>query len=269
MRFFWISCMLVVFLLPGFACYAITVGPTTILNKAEPGESMSDSIIVHNEADALVEVVVEFADWQFSKDEAGGVEYRKVGSLSHSCCHWIQVSPMKFELGPKESRRVTYNISFPFNTKGGYYAAIFFTAGPKSVPLSVREGTSTVVVTYQAKIGVLVYNEVMGTKKEASLVNFAVSPPADNKPLRVAYKMENLGQGYIRSEGTFHIVGADGKLYGSGNLSTAKMQQGDSARGEGEWVGKLSEGEYDLIMTLRLKPFEEKVIVQEKKFLVR
>jgi P pilus assembly chaperone PapD len=252
---------------PGMS-FAITVGPTAIVNGLNPGGSTQGEINVYNEQDEPISVEVEFADWQFMQDGSGKVAFLPRGSTPYSSADWLQATPMKFELAPKENKKVSYNITMPTNAKGGYYAAIFFVAAVKSPPPVAEEGKSAMVLAQRVRLGVLVYNEVLGTQKKVSLLDFNISQPND-KTVKVEYAMKNEGIGYVRSEGKFHIMDDAGKLYGSGVLSTAKMQQADSARAEGEWIGDLPDGEYNLVMTLELKPLGEDMIVKEKRFTVK
>ncbi len=249
------------------SCYALTIGPTTISNCYNPGESVEGAINVYNEQDVPLRVEVEFGDWIFKKDEPGRVEFMPPGTTPYSCADWIQVDTKEFELSPKESRQVNYIISFPPDAKeGGYYAAIFFVAAVKSPPPEVKRGDreSKMVISQTVRLATLIYNEIIGTPKKVSLVDFEVLQP-DKKVVKVIYKMKNEGSGYVKSEGKFHIIDELGNLYGSGVLSIAKMQPGDTAGGEGEWLGELTKGEYDVVMTLELKPFGEEVIVREKR----
>jgi hypothetical protein len=256
--------MSLVFLSPA---YALTITPSIISNQFGAGAGTQGVINVYNEQDVPIKVNIEFGDWGFAEDGSGKIVFKPQGSIPYSCANWIQAEPKAFELGPKEIQQVNYSMSLPTNAVGGYYGVIFFVGERKNLPAPSEASNTTAVFRQRARLGVLIYNEVSGTKKKVTLTNFNVYRP-NNKSVKVEYQMKNEGTGYVRSEGKFHIMDDNGKLYGNGMLSPAGMQQGGSTKAEGEWIGELPAGEYNLVMTLELKPFGEEVIVKEKKFKV-
>jgi hypothetical protein len=244
--------------------YALTVSPSIIKNNFKAGESMQGKIHVYNEGDIQLKINIEFSDWEFKKDGLGSLEFKSAGSMRYSCADWIQAAPMEFELAPKESRDVNYAITFPIDAQGGSYAAIFVVGKPKPPTLPEEKGKSVMVITSVARLAVLIYNEALNTPKKVYLNKFDISRP-NNKSLQISFEMKNEGSGYVRAEGKFHIMDNEGKLYGSGTTKPAKMQQGDSAKSSTEWLGELPNGEYDVVLTLELKPFGDEVMVKEKK----
>ena len=248
--------------------YALTIGPTNIMNNYSPGESTQGTVNVYNEADFPINVWVEFSDWKFKNDDPGKIDFVSAGTTPYSCADWIHIDPMQFELAPKESKKVNYTMTYPPSAKGGYYAAVFFVADPKEVAAQEgEEKKAKMAVTYRVRLAMLVYNEVKGTTRKVTLTSFDVSRPKE-KTLSIEYAMKNDGDGYVRSEGKFHIMDDQGKIYASGTLNAAKMQQGESAKGTGEWIGSLPDGEYSVVLTLELKPFGGDVIVKEKRIKV-
>lgn len=245
--------------------YAISISPTSIKNNFKPGESSQGQIKVYNEGDYPLKVNMELSDWAFMKDGSGKVDFPPAGTTPYSCSDWIQITPTEFELEPKKSKEVTYTITFPIDTQGGSYAAVFAVGQNILPPPSPEEKTKAIMrFNYVARLAVLVYNEPLDTPKKVSLTKFDILRP-NNKSLTISYEMRNEGLAYVKSLGKFHIMDDGGKLYGSGKFSDAKMRQGDTAQGKAEWLGELPIGEYSLIATLELGPFGDEVIVKEKK----
>lgn len=135
----------------------ITLDKDKVKLEIKPGETITDTITVHNHSEEDILVKVYLQDFVYLPPFDGRKKAVSLGSTSRSCGLWTHLSPQEFILSGREKREVTYTIHVPLKVNGGYYSVLFFEESPKfktnttGVTLTVRVGCSFFLETYDKK----------------------------------------------------------------------------------------------------------------------
>lgn len=103
--------------------FSVRIDPVLVSRAVKAGEGTSFSIFVEN-ADEFeaVDFEVLVADVVQSKD--GGYNVAPAGSTNYSAAKWVKVTPTKFSVPAKSTRRIDVEISVPRGVSGGRYASV-------------------------------------------------------------------------------------------------------------------------------------------------
>lgn len=170
----------------------IGVNPTVTEISLYPGKIRTGAFTVLNDGDKATEVKVELEDWGRKE---GGVEVTS----------WLRIKPLKFELGPGETRKVKYKIEVPKGAKGELMAMVFFGS-------IVPQGGG---VGIQTRFGVSIYVTIKGTEVvEASIEKLNASrygsESSENSGINFGVTVENRGNVHVRPRGKVTVEDRDG-----------------------------------------------------------
>jgi len=170
----------------------IGVEPTVTEISLSPGKRRAETFTVLNDGDKAIHVKVELEDWE-RKEE--GIEVAS----------WLEVKPLKFELGPGEVRKVKYKIEVPEEAKGEVMAMVFFG--------SIAPAGGGVGI--QTRFGVSIYVAIKGTEiVEANIEKLDVvkygSESSENYGINFGVSVENMGNVHIRPKGKVIVEDKEG-----------------------------------------------------------
>lgn len=191
--------LLVAFLGAGSAG-ALTVSPTNFELFLDPGESVTETIRVHNDTDSPIVATIEAEDIRAS-DEQGNVAIEAPDEgATYSLARWITFSPTSVALGPRGSGEVTFTVSVPPNGEpGGYFGSMLASL---SNPLG-PEGGGTAVAQ---RVGSLVLLSVSGdVKEDLKLLEFGAPLFSEFGPVVLTSRIENNGTVHLKPRGFIEV----------------------------------------------------------------
>ncbi len=251
---------LILFLLTSISSEAATIrlsSPKIELELA-PGESYSGEIYAENPAEEEVKTKIYLEDWVYLPGGIGEKKFTPAGTTPLSASKWIAFSPSQDTIKPFGRLTARYKITVPSDAKGAYYSALFFETSVGTV--KDDEGVNVLVA---ARIGALFFIEIKGTvNRTGSIKSVEIEPPHGNKPMEISTTFENSGNVDIALGGKFLIMDSDGKVQGRGDLKKIYTYPGGTESGKTQWVGRLSKGSYQLLLTYDLG--KGKNLVEEK-----
>ena len=197
------------FLLPlalgALAQSTLGVEPPVLLQEAQPGESLTQTLLVHNVGTRPVRVRASLGDWTY--DPMGKIQFLPPGTLKESASPWTAFSPAEFLLGPKESRPLTYTLTLPKDAAPGTHWGVLFLESedpnpPPGVPLA----------TFRVRMAHIFYVNVPPLKTSGRITGIVPSPPQrPQDPFRFALQYQNTGNTAQKLSGRFEVRDASGK----------------------------------------------------------
>ena len=174
-------------------------------------------------------------------------DFKSAGTTELSAAPWISFSPTEFTLPPFSRQVLNYTVKVPNEVKGGYYAVMFF---ENYVGNTDKDAVDGVNVNFAIRVASLFYIEAEGTiKREATLDEFEVSnDPSDN--LNISVKLNNVGNVDISARSTYFILDKSGAVQARGEFNDAYAFPGNSVVLASSWKNKITEGKYDLVLTI-------------------
>ena len=234
----------VFFLISGANAFSVNIDPPSVWISPAPNTSYSGTIIVDNRGEEDITIRAYAEDWVFASDRSK--EFKKAGTTPLSCSNWISIYPKSFTLGPGKSQQVQYTVTIPSDASGGYNSVIFFESNVEST--SGSSGSKVILV---GRIGSIIYANIKGKSNKAASVNqYFVSKPDENKPLSIKMVMSNDGNTILSAEGTAIVMDKEGKVYGRVNIPKFYMLPQEKAAAKAVWFGKLDEGLYDVVTSI-------------------
>lgn len=92
----------------------ISVSPSRIFLKGNPGEIVSQVITLTNHSDGNYNFLSSVKDWD--RDSLGVKQYYSVGKLKFSNGNWLSLSQSNVSLAPKETKYLTVSMKIPIDT---------------------------------------------------------------------------------------------------------------------------------------------------------
>jgi hypothetical protein len=246
------------------ACWAATIRvntPKVILSLA-PGSTNSDEITFENPTDEELRVKIYLEDWNYLNGSTGEKKFAPAGTMPLSAAKWIDFSPAETVLAPFSRGTERYTIHVPQDASGSHFAVLFF-----ETVLGVQKDEEGANVLVSGRVGSLFFLEAEGTAQRKGVVrSVAVEPPSGNSPMSVTTDFKNEGNTDITVSGNFLLMNADSQVVGRGELTKIFTFPGDQATVKTDWAGRLSPGQYQLVLTYDLG--KGQAIVEEKSFSV-
>lgn len=243
-----------------FAAGIPRINPLKVEEKMLPGETKEGTITLSNSHKEVMHLKIYVQDWAYTSLQGNGTKkFAPPGLLPFSCSRWLRVYPEQLTLSPGESQKVRYTLSIPADAHGGYHSALFF----ESALAQNQEG----VVHISGRLASLIYVEVSGTvKRECQIASFQLMRREQSKILELQLDFKNTGNTHLAVEPTFNLSNREGALVARGAFPKIYTLPNDSVTTTTAWPGNLSEGIYDVILTVDLG--ENQVWVKEWKITV-
>lgn len=145
----------------------IGLSPPRLELSGEPGETITETVILLTEASVPQQITVETNDWTL--DTEGNLLVLPSGSLDVSSADWLAPEVSAFTLAPDSSREFRVSVTIPEDASlnGTYHSMVFFTVLPANADVS---GVGVITTT---QIGLALYINVSGTQEgQTELVDF-------------------------------------------------------------------------------------------------
>ncbi len=220
------------------------VEPPVLLKEAKPGESLTQTLLVHNVGTRQVRVRVSLGDWTY--DPMGKIQFLPPGTLKESASPWSTFSPAEFLLGAKESRPLTYTLTLPKDAAPGTHWGVLFLESedpnpPPGVPLA----------TFRVRMAHIFYVNVPPLKTSGRITGIVPSPPQrPQDPFRFALQYQNTGNTAQKLSGRFEVRDASGKKVAEVGVEEVVVLPGQVRVLPVTLVGPLPVGNYTALAIL-------------------
>ena len=176
---------------------AFTLTPTRFELKGNPGDVISDEMLLTNENENGEAFYTSFAKFE-AQGESGTPAFV---DPKDGLGTWIKTEFNSVYLAPRQEKTVKFTITIPKDAEpGGHFAVIFWGNSPTSGPDGVSVGSKT---------GALVLLSVNGdVKEEAGLLSFNTLDKNfffKTLPVTMEYRFKNDGGDRIKPSGTITI----------------------------------------------------------------
>ena len=207
----WLMALLLV--IPVFSAGAgiMVVGSLTHEKTCHAGEVYQGEFVIRNTGGEEEEVRIYQTDYRFSCD--GTSEYGEPGSEKRSNAAWIEYSPQRFRLPPRESRTVQYRITVPGTglKDGTYWSILMVESVPQIDPATLE--TKSVGIRTVMRYGIQMISH-MGESgvRQIRFINTELRSETGEKMLDV--DIENTGERMVRPFVWVELFGEDGTRAG-------------------------------------------------------
>ncbi|MFA5362143.1 MAG: hypothetical protein WC335_02705 [Candidatus Omnitrophota bacterium] len=211
-----------------------------------PGGAQAGVIEVDNTSEDTLQVKAYLEDWAYAPLGDGTKTFSPSGQVPFSASPWISFSPAEFVIPPFGRQIVNYRVKIPEGAAGGHYSVLFFESSFGEKDSSEGVGMNLVV-----RIGSLFYIEPEGTTiRAAEASNLLVK--RRGHALEIKADLKNTGNVDSTCAGTFHIMDEQGMVIARGEFNKVYTLPGDSVQLVSSTQEVISEGRYDLVITLDL-----------------
>ncbi len=221
-----------------YAALALGVEPESIELVANPDTETRGVYSVVNNGGEPVRVTIQPEEWPRSAVSKDGTSIEK----------WLTVTPMEFDLAPKEQKEVRFTINPPTGHGGELSAMIFFaTTSPEGMMnITTRNG-----VSLYAAFADVMRPECLITDTGVSKFREKTDGGVVDRGIIFTINFENKGNVHLRPTGSIAITGADGSRY------DVSIERGFPAYAGGKgsyqvlWEKKdIMPGKYEALITL-------------------
>lgn len=226
----------------------IRINTPKIELELSPGETYSGEILCENPADEELKMKMYLEDWTYKPSGTGEKDFTPAGSTAFSAAKWITFSPASETLKPFGRTVLRYNVVVPQDVKGSYYSVLFFETLLGTV--TNEEGANVLVA---GRVGALFLIRIKGTIEHSGKVeSVELVPPKGNSPLEIQTVFKNTGNVDIALGGNFLLMDVAGKIVARGDIQKIYTQPGGGGQSVTKWVGRLSSGQYNAVITYDL-----------------
>lgn len=220
------------------------VEPPVLLQEAKPGESLTQTLLVHNVGTRPVRVRVSLGDWTY--DPMGKIQFLPPGTLKESASPWTAFSPAEFLLGAKESRPLTYTLTLPKDAAPGTHwgGALPGVGRPQPAP---RGAPGHLPGAH----GPHLLRQRAPPKDLGAHHRIVPSPPQrPQDPFRFALQYQNTGNTAQKLSGRFEVRDATGKKVAEAEVEEVVVLPGQVRVLPVALVGPLPVGNYTALAIL-------------------
>lgn len=147
---------------PAFAQLLIEEGK--IKKTVAPGQTVADSVTVHNSTDKPVDVIVYLEDFEYVAPFDGSKKFYAAGTLPQSAAQWLNFEPKRFSLAPYTKQKVHFTTNVPATATGGYYSVLFFELADSPTHIDGQVGLQII-----SRVGSLLFFETTDRKKQVDV----------------------------------------------------------------------------------------------------
>ncbi|WP_293174797.1 hypothetical protein [Oceanithermus sp.] len=223
---------------------AVAIDPPAVLFRAQPGETVTASILVANPGAEAARVRVSLGDWMYQPD--GQPVYLDPGSLPESASSWITFSPAEFVLEGHEKKVVRYTIEVPDDAETGTHWSVLFLQGedPNALP-----GAN--IATFKLRVAHTIYVDVPPVQRDGRILGLAAVPPEQpDEPISIGIQYANTGNGAYAVTGTLEVRDAQGQVVGETTIDRTVVLPGATRVLVANFFGPLPRGDYVVLAVL-------------------
>jgi len=217
-----------------------------------PGDRAFGEITLDNPTEEPKQMRLYLEDWYYLPEGTGAKEFLPAGSTTNSATSWITFSPAEFTLPAFGKQKINYSVTAPQNSKGAYFATLFFeTLMSKG---NVSDSGRSAALDVNVRVATLFYIEIKGTaERVAKISNLKILPSKEEKrSLDITLDFENTGNTDITTSGTYSLIDAEGIVSARGAFNSVYTFPGGKGTLLGVWKETISPGVYDLIISVDL-----------------
>lgn len=204
-----------------------------------PGETVVDSMTIHNTGNVAADVKVYWQDFIYLPPFNGKKNFSQPGTSEYSMAEWISYSPQLLTLPPQSKRGINFTIKVPEDAKGGHYGVLFFEQG-------LGTGTTTTGVNIITRLGSLFFVETINRDKTSKIDNIRF----EEKFLKGSFTNE--GDIFLFPKGIYYLINQDGVAAERGELDKIYLTPGNTADFKIYISDEVAEGDYTAVITLDL-----------------
>lgn len=217
----------------------ISISPLTFDLSANPGDTITNEILIRNSGAGPVVITPEAEDF-VADGEEGQISLTESKS-TYSLASWIQLDSTQFTLNGGQQQRVKFVIRVPFNAEpGGHYASVFGHLSP-----TINNATSGSGVGQ--KIGALILLNVGGTaKQEAKIAQFVTTKDSyQSGPVDFDLRIQNSGSVHVKPMGVIAVTDMFGKKVTSITVDQKNILPGATRHLETTWKNPPAFGKFN------------------------
>ncbi len=174
----------------GSESHSLTVGPARLEVRLPAGEVAGIDYYAQNNTDGPVHVTIEPENWL---QDTYDYSWIIAGD-------WIKAEPGKFDLKPKEIKKVRVMVRVPKKAKGELVAQIFFTS-------AIAGAADDAGGSIKSRLGAVLYVAIKDTEKlNAEIRDISVSDVKINEKDEIKIDV------FLRNKGNVHIRPAEGRV---------------------------------------------------------
>ncbi|KKR35916.1 MAG: hypothetical protein UT66_C0007G0006 [candidate division CPR2 bacterium GW2011_GWC1_39_9] len=216
----------------------ISISPLTFDLSANPGDTVTNELLVRNSSSDPVVISVEAQDFVATGEE-GEVNLTD-SKTTYSLASWVELDSDKFTLAGGQKKSVKFVIRVPFNAEpGGHYASVY-------THLSPTTGDATSGSGVGQKIGSLVLLRVGGTaNEEAKIATFKTTKESYAKgPVDFDVRIENTGSVHVKPKGIIAVTDMWGKKVADVTVDQKNVLPGAIRHMTAKWENTPRFGKY-------------------------
>lgn len=214
----------------------ITISPLTFELTADPGEMVSNKLLVTNPTGGSLIFEMEVQDFT-AAGEGGEVIVGPDVDETLSMERWVSTNPMRFTLEPGKTQVVDFTVSVPQDGEpGGHYATILAT---------IKGSTDVTGSAISQKVGSLVLLSVSGSIREELFIReFSVPSFSQQGPISFLVRFENIGSVHVMPMGFVTIADFFGNKVADVPLSPKRVLPGNTRKIEVMWDKRYPIGKF-------------------------
>jgi len=223
----------------GNARAQLVMEKSRIEETVKPGDTLVDSITLHNKSDEPMALSVYWQDFDYLPPFDGQKKFTPAGTSQYTMSSWIAFSPDELTIPPHGKKDVNFTIKVPSDAVGGHYGVLFFERGSRQK----KDVTGVNIVT---RLGALFFIESTNKNKSAAIKNIEIK----EKALKGVF--ENKGNIIFFPRGIYYIMDHEGMVLSRGEVKKIYLPPGNEAPFSIDLSDELKEGEYTLVLTFDL-----------------
>ncbi|HET7434053.1 MAG TPA: hypothetical protein VFN10_04985 [Thermoanaerobaculia bacterium] len=214
---------------------SVSLSPATITLRGEPGQSTTQTLLLHNGTSRTLTFDVEASDVIVRN---GKREFARAGSIAGSIAATAVTSQKHVVIESGASVHVDVTLTVPHEPSSRAVVVIFHGAD------KLMNGTMPMT----ANIGTLM-TFALSDQVTMSAAPLHVQPQTATANLAVSQTCTNSGSEPLVAKGILAVLGSDGKLAGKTALQPHRLLPGESADLGAEYAAELQPGHYRVLVT--------------------
>lgn len=208
--------------------------------EIRPGQTIMNTVRVHNTSDKEVKVSGYWEDFQYQPPFDGTKKFFPAGTAQRSMAPWAGLSPKEFTLPPYGKQDIRYVIRVPEGIEDGHYGVLFF----ENMDPGQMARTGVRVIT---RVGCLFFLEPENRSiKKAALGEFSFEDDG------MTGRLENHGNVILISEGVFYVLDEGGLVVDRGKGRSVYLPPGETVPYVLGVKEDLPPGRYTMVVTFDL-----------------